>query len=176
MGIPERIKELKKTLNLTTLELAEKINLSPRTLGGYEREERKISVDLVEAMLKYLNVSPQWLITGEGSMFLGKDAIEKQNKANQEKKNEKDERQTLLKLNRIYKYLDKLILKHKFVFSKKIISEIAIFLFNFEDERFDAEKIDLESTEATFSTESEMKAWSLCNLITNIKEATNTNE
>lgn len=65
----ERIKEIKNKFSLTTGELAQKIGITTRTLGGYERNERKASAELVEALFIHLNINPEWFFTGEGEMI-----------------------------------------------------------------------------------------------------------
>lgn len=65
----ERLKKLRETLRLSVNELAESIGLPARTIGGYERNERTASIELVTQLCKKLNVNANWFVTGEGEMF-----------------------------------------------------------------------------------------------------------
>lgn len=65
----ERLKKLRETLKLSVNELAEAISLPARTIGGYERNERTASIELVTQLCKNLNVNANWFVTGEGEMF-----------------------------------------------------------------------------------------------------------
>ena len=65
----ENLKKIRKLLGLSVNEFADKLNVSARTLGSYERNERGCSVDLVTQLCKTLNVNANWFVTGEGEMF-----------------------------------------------------------------------------------------------------------
>jgi phage repressor protein C with HTH and peptisase S24 domain len=65
-----RLKEIREAKKLTLLELSDLLQISDRTLGSYEREERKPSAELIEALLTHLQLSPEWLFTGKGKMFV----------------------------------------------------------------------------------------------------------
>lgn len=176
MNMSNRIKEIKKVLDITTNELAEKINISPRTLGGYERNERKISVEFASRLSKFLNISTDWLINGKGEMFIKEN--ESQNNINRTEKSKAqiEDSFTLCRLNRAYKYIDKLSKKHNFSLTEKELSEIVTYLANYESEYLDENEINLTDKEVIYSTETEAKIYNLCNLILNIKNSTHSNE
>ena len=68
----ENLKKVRKSLNLSVNELADKIGIPARTIGGYERNERKMSLEIVTQMCKILKVNANWFVTGEGEMFIKK--------------------------------------------------------------------------------------------------------
>lgn len=68
----ENLKKIRKTLNFSVNELADKIGIPARTIGGYERNERKMSLEIVTQLCKNLNVNANWFVTGEGDMFIQK--------------------------------------------------------------------------------------------------------
>lgn len=68
----ERIKELRKALNLTQQEFADKIHISRGALAVYEIG-RNEPIDAVIALIcREFDVNVQWLRTGEGEMFIQK--------------------------------------------------------------------------------------------------------
>lgn len=72
----ERIKELRKTLDLTQSEFAERIGSSQNTLANYEIGRRNPSSSVINNICKEFNVNEQWLRTGEGEMFIELDMDE----------------------------------------------------------------------------------------------------
>lgn len=66
----ERIKELRKALNLTQQEFADKIGMKRNTIASYEINRNGPSNSVISLICKAFNVSEIWLRTGEGEMFL----------------------------------------------------------------------------------------------------------
>ena len=66
----DRIRELRKALDLTQQEFADTIGVKRNTIANYEIG-RNDPVDSVKSLicLKF-NVNPEWLDTGEGDMFV----------------------------------------------------------------------------------------------------------
>lgn len=66
----DRIRELRKALDLTQQEFADKIGVKRNTIANYEIG-RNDPVDSVKSLicLKF-NVNPMWLDTGKGDMFV----------------------------------------------------------------------------------------------------------
>lgn len=79
----ERIKELRKTLDLTQREFADKIGVKQNTVAQYEIG-RNIPIDSVIFLIcREFNVNEEWLRNGIGEMFLPTDknlAIDNHNK------------------------------------------------------------------------------------------------
>lgn len=71
----ERLKKLRKTLDLTQQEFADKVGTPRDNIGGYETGRRKPS-DAVISLICKTNFPPKgkvnenWLRTGEGDMFM----------------------------------------------------------------------------------------------------------
>lgn len=65
----ERIKLLRKTLNLTQQEFADKIMVKRNTVATYEMGRSEPSDSAFSLICKEFNVNPEWLRTGEGEMF-----------------------------------------------------------------------------------------------------------
>ncbi len=68
----ERIKELRKSLNLTQQEFANRIGVKRNTVATYEGG-RNAPVDAVTSLIcKEFNVNEEWLRRGTGEMFIKK--------------------------------------------------------------------------------------------------------
>ena len=69
----ERLKELRKSLNLTQQEFADKIGVKRNTIAQYE-SGRNAPIDAVITLIcRTYGVSETWLRTGEGEMFVPRD-------------------------------------------------------------------------------------------------------
>lgn len=64
-----RIKKLRKALDLTQQEFAKRIGSVQNTITGYETGRRVPSNQVISLICKTFNVSETWLRTGEGEMF-----------------------------------------------------------------------------------------------------------
>lgn len=65
----ERIKKLRRYLDLTQQEFAEKIGTHRNNIAGYETGRRLPSEAVISLICKTFNVSDTWLRTGKGGMF-----------------------------------------------------------------------------------------------------------
>lgn len=65
----ERIKEIRKVLNLNQAEFAEKIGLGQSTLGMIEVGKRTFNDKHIKLICSTFNVNENWLRTGNGNMF-----------------------------------------------------------------------------------------------------------
>ena len=65
----ERLKELRKILNLTQRELAEKIGVKTSQVGGWETGYRALSAARIAQICAALNVRREWFETGEGDVL-----------------------------------------------------------------------------------------------------------
>jgi transcriptional regulator with XRE-family HTH domain len=75
MKIGERIKLLRKDLNLTQSEFAEKINLKQAAIGMYENGSRNITEQSISLICSTFNVSKKWLHDGIGNMYIENTSI-----------------------------------------------------------------------------------------------------
>lgn len=66
----ERIKILRKSLDLTQQEFAIRIGTARNNIAGYETGKRSPSEAVISLICRTFNVSETWLRTGEGEMFV----------------------------------------------------------------------------------------------------------
>lgn len=79
MEIFERLKYIRKTLNLTQKNFAKEIGMSRSGYSQIEIGDRPISYRLIKSICMAFNVNENWLRTGEGEMFIKvEDSIFKQ--------------------------------------------------------------------------------------------------
>lgn len=65
-----RLRELRRALNIQQGEFAGKIGILQQQLSKYERGENKPSADFFIKLIEKTNVNLNWLLTGNGSMFV----------------------------------------------------------------------------------------------------------
>lgn len=66
----ERLKKLRKTLDLTQQEFANKIGIARGNIGAYEVGKNAPSDAVISLICKQFNADENWLRTGEGEMFI----------------------------------------------------------------------------------------------------------
>lgn len=66
----ERLKKLRKTLDLTQQEFADKIGIKRNSLANYETGRNTPIDAIVVSICREFNVSEEWLRTGNGDMFI----------------------------------------------------------------------------------------------------------
>ena len=69
----ERIKKLRKTLDLTQQEFADRLGVKRNTVGQWECGINNVTDATIVFLCKEFNVNEEWLRTGEGDMFLPAD-------------------------------------------------------------------------------------------------------
>lgn len=72
MTLCERIKKVRKALDLTQQEFGEKIGSTQNAIGNYETGHRNPSSSVINNICKTFDISEKWLRTGEGEMLLAK--------------------------------------------------------------------------------------------------------
>ncbi|SES69481.1 helix-turn-helix domain-containing protein [[Clostridium] polysaccharolyticum] len=65
----ERIKSLRKVLDLTQTKFAQRIGSTQNTLANYELGRRNPSSSVINNICKEFNVNEDWLREGKGEMF-----------------------------------------------------------------------------------------------------------
>lgn len=70
LNIGERIKILRRTLNLTQTEFASRIGSVQNTVTGYESGRRNPSAPVVSLICREFNVNENWLRNGTEPMFI----------------------------------------------------------------------------------------------------------
>ena len=68
-GYSLRIREIREKLNLKIADFARKLEVPRSTLVGWE-EGKAVSIDVLKPLEKLFNVNVNWLLTGEGEMYL----------------------------------------------------------------------------------------------------------
>ena len=66
----ERIKSLRKSLNLTLEEFGKRLGVGKSAISDIERGRNNISVQMIRSICREFNVSETWLRTGEGEMYV----------------------------------------------------------------------------------------------------------
>ncbi len=69
----ERIKEIRKSLNLTLEKFGEKIGVTKTAISRIEKGERGCTEQMTKAICREYGVDYIWLTTGEGEMFVETD-------------------------------------------------------------------------------------------------------
>lgn len=69
MTLGERIKKVRKALDLTQQELGERIGIRPNSVSLIESGNRNTSEQVILSVCREFNVSETWLRTGDGEMF-----------------------------------------------------------------------------------------------------------
>lgn len=70
MTLGERIKKVRKKLDLTQQEFCDRIGLKRNSISLVESDKRNPSNQLLLAVCREFNVSEEWLRTGDGDMFI----------------------------------------------------------------------------------------------------------
>lgn len=65
-----RIKQLRKTLDMTQQKFADAIGIKRNTVSQYEMGRNEPIDSVLNLICREYNVNPKWLRTGEGEMFL----------------------------------------------------------------------------------------------------------
>lgn len=68
-NLNQRIKQLRRNLDLTQQDFAERIGLKQNSIALIESGKRNISNQAVLSICREFNVNETWLRTGEGEMF-----------------------------------------------------------------------------------------------------------
>lgn len=65
----ERLVAIRSHFDLSQTEMSEKAGVSLRAYRNYEYGEREATIPLVQSLYETLDISPIWLMTGQGSML-----------------------------------------------------------------------------------------------------------
>lgn len=69
----ERIRELRKCLNLTMEAFGERIGVSKSTISNIENGNREATEHMIKSICREFGADYMWLTTGEGEMFVETD-------------------------------------------------------------------------------------------------------
>lgn len=70
--VKERIKKLRKALDLTQQEFADRLHIKRGTMANYELGRNEPIDAVISLICREFDVNEEWLRTGEGEMFLPK--------------------------------------------------------------------------------------------------------
>ena len=66
----ERIKEIRKYLQLTLEKFGEKLGVGKTAISKIENTERGVTEQMIKAVCREFDVNEEWLRTGKGEMFI----------------------------------------------------------------------------------------------------------
>ena len=66
----ERVKELRKTVDLTLEKFGKRLGVGKTAISKIEHGENGVTDQMIKLMVKEFGVSENWLRTGDGEMFL----------------------------------------------------------------------------------------------------------
>ncbi len=69
----ERIRELRKSLNLTMEAFGERIGVSKSTISNIENGNREATEHMIKSICREFGADYMWLTSGEGEMFVESD-------------------------------------------------------------------------------------------------------
>jgi len=69
-SIGKRLRAIRESLNLKQEELANILNSNQKSISRYEKNLTNISSDMVVKLVNNFKVNSNWLLTGQGEMFL----------------------------------------------------------------------------------------------------------
>ena len=68
--LDKNLRNCRKSLALSQGEMAEKLGMAQVQYGTYERGSRKPSAEVFQKLIKEFNININYLLTGEGPMFI----------------------------------------------------------------------------------------------------------
>lgn len=72
----DRLKQIRLKLGYNLIQMAETLQIEPNTYKGYEYKTKNLPCDFLIQLIKKLNVNINWLLIGEGEMFINHTQIE----------------------------------------------------------------------------------------------------
>ena len=66
----ERVKKVRKSLNLTLEKFGEKVGVTKQTVSRIENGVNNLTEQMIKSICREFNVDYIWLTTGEGEMFI----------------------------------------------------------------------------------------------------------
>ena len=65
----ERVKQLRAELNLTLEKFGDRVGVGKAAISKIEKNENRLSDQMIKAICREFNVNYDWLVYGEGEMF-----------------------------------------------------------------------------------------------------------
>jgi len=79
MSENERLKEIRKSLELTQREFSDALDIKQGSYSDVERGKAGISAVLLKNLIRRFRINPLWLCEGEGEMFIDKSESTREN-------------------------------------------------------------------------------------------------
>lgn len=73
MSQGKRVKEIRKSLNLTMEKFGERIGVSKASISNIENGNRNLTEQMTKSICREFSVDYIWLTTGDGEMFIDSD-------------------------------------------------------------------------------------------------------
>lgn len=70
----ERVKEIRKNLELTLEKFGDKLGVTKVAISNIENGNRNLTGQMAKSICREFNVDYRWLTTGEGKMFIDSDS------------------------------------------------------------------------------------------------------
>ena len=87
----DRIKKIRKELDLTQQEFADRLNVGRNNIAGYETGKRSPSDAVISLICREFNINADWLRTGQGDMFMKQSRNEQMAKLTKRLLNEEED-------------------------------------------------------------------------------------
>lgn len=68
-NLNERLKQIRKTKDLTQQELGNILSVSKQAVANIESGHNKPSIEFISKLIENLNINSNWFLIGKGNMF-----------------------------------------------------------------------------------------------------------
>lgn len=68
--LKDTLKQIRLTLGYNQQQMADKLSIDVRKLRSYEYETKNYPINFLQALIDVFNVNVNWLLTGEGEIFI----------------------------------------------------------------------------------------------------------
>lgn len=82
MKICQKIKEIRKKINISQAEFADKIGVKQKTISFWEVERSEPRIENLVTICNNFNINPRWLLLDDGEMFLNQTNLKANNNTN----------------------------------------------------------------------------------------------
>lgn len=75
MSENERIKEIRKSLNMTMEKFGEQLGVTKTAISNIEKSNRNVTEQMRKSIYREFNINENWFRTGKGDMFNSTDSM-----------------------------------------------------------------------------------------------------
>lgn len=76
MSENERIKEIRKSLNMTMEQFGERLGVTKTAISNIEKSNRNVTEQMRKSIFREFNINENWFRTGNGDMFNSADSMD----------------------------------------------------------------------------------------------------